>query len=176
MGDAEKTPWYLRKEVWIFEGVTAAVLAGLLLYSCSKRPEKPFVGGLEVVVAQEHYDRGCYLLNKEDYTGAIEAFMKAKKSKKFEDSASMYVLLGNALYKNRNVDEAMKVLREGAKKFPMDAAVHRSLGYVLELEGDYNGAAEAYSKVLELKPEEENTKKRLERCLLRESDYAGIEI
>lgn len=124
--------------------------------------------------AQKYYDMGCDFLLKELFGKAIIAFKKAVKindlfAEAYKGLAEAYLGKGNEETYARYMHKASEVFAqfdrmEDAKiafievlKFEKDIPnPYNSLGVRLRKQGDYKGATHAYTRALELTPEDEN--------------------
>lgn len=111
--------------------------------------------------------RGLFLACKKEKGGALEASFQ-------EDQAKVLIAQGNEL-EERSFHDALMLYRQAIALAPEYAQGYLHLGGVLAVTGDREGAREAYSKFLQLDPNNPFAYYNLSRISYEDQDYEEVE-
>lgn len=131
---------------WCFR--TAAVLAFWLL-QCM-----PAAEASKPVDWDKLLEKGYHQLAVANNREAAEIF--ATKVKKYPQSGACHTALGRAYKKLGKISECKTEFRSATETEPSFADGWYELGAVLESDHDYSGAANAFERYLQLKPDSAN--------------------
>lgn len=108
--------------------------------------------------AEAHYNMGVALASlgqteesERHYRKAIE--LQERVIQKKSEYSGAHVNLGNALRSRGKIEEAAKHFREAVVMDPNNASAQYNLGVSLHQSGDLDGAARAYGRALEARPD-----------------------
>ncbi len=95
--------------------------------------------------------KGFALFNLQRFEPALAIFLSLEQ--KGESSLELTISLSETLFYLQRFDECEKILRDGMKKFPKEAALWYSLGGIHAEKKDWDGARQMYSEALLRNPE-----------------------
>jgi len=107
----------------------------------------------------EHYELGSVFLRKKLYVKAIAEFQKAIKAGG-ENMAEVYNAIGFAYFAQQQYDLAIKNYKEAYELQPNYVFALNNLGHAYEKKKLIPQAIDAYTKVLEIAPDNETAKRR----------------
>jgi len=108
----------------------------------------------------------------------LVAGVKHSRKKQFEDaiitfrnllkiepgSKNIYLLLGNAYFKNGMMTEALSVYEQYKKKYPGESIAHENLALIYEKKGIYQSALKEWKAALDLNHDRPDIKRKIEQA------------
>ncbi|MCI4662334.1 MAG: tetratricopeptide repeat protein [Neomegalonema sp.] len=101
-------------------------------------------------LAARHLDRAHQAVLNAQWRTAVDHFDKALGW--HHDDPAHWVAYGHALTQTKQVDKAMRAYQIALKLNPNDAHVHRHLGALRRMQGDYAGAIWSLRRAQQLAP------------------------
>ncbi len=108
---------------------------------------------------QGHLQRGHRYLDSGQVDAAVWELEAAIRE--FPDAAELYANLAVAYYQQSRWAEAVRMLETAVRLQPDYVDAHYSLGVLREATGDRRGAIAAWERVLQIRPEHAETRRRL---------------
>jgi len=105
---------------------------------------------------------GVKQYRKKQYEDAIIAFRNLLKIE--PGSKSIYLLLGNAYFKNDMITDALSVYEQYKRKYPGESIAHENLGLINEKKGVYQLAIKEWKAALDLNHDRPDIKKKIEQA------------
>lgn len=106
---------------------------------------------IDRTIAGAHLDLGLLLLDKHRYSEAIQSLTEAIRLA--PDMAQAFVGMGRALSESGKPEEGLAAFRKGVELDPNLSAAHFGLAAALATRGDYRGAADEYTRSLNIEPD-----------------------
>jgi len=108
-----------------------------------------------LVAGVKHY-------RKKQFEDAIITFLNLLKIK--PDSKNIYLLLGNAYFKNGMMSEALSVYEQYKKKYPGESIAHENLALIYEKKDVYQSALKEWKAALDLNHDRPDIKRKIEQA------------
>jgi len=117
----------------------------------------------------ESHEKGLYhwqlvgvrAYKEKDYPTAISAFTKViELSPEYKDG---YELLGNAYFRNKQLEKALHIYEKAKLQFPPSATIHENLGLIYAKSGVFSLALREWKALLALQPERIDISKKINR-------------
>jgi len=108
-----------------------------------------------LVAGVKHY-------RKKQFEDAIITFRNLLKIE--PGSKNIYLLLGNAYFKNGMVTEALSVYEQYKKKYPGESIAHENLALIYEKKGVYQSALKEWQAALDLNHDRPDIKRNIEQA------------
>ena len=105
---------------------------------------------------------GVKYYRKKQYEDAIIAFRNLLKIE--PDSQNIYLLLGNAYFKNNMMNDALSVYEQYKKKYPGESIVHENLALIYEKKSVYQLARKEWKLALDLNDDRPDIKRKIEKA------------
>jgi len=99
---------------------------------------------------------------KKQYEDAIIAFRNLLKIE--PDSKNIYLLLGNAYFKNNMMIDALSVYEQYKKKYPGESIAHENMALIYEKQGIYQLALKEWQVALDLNDDRPDIKRKIEQA------------
>jgi len=80
------------------------------------------------------------------------------------DSKNIYLLLGNAYFKNGMMSEALSVYEQYKKKYPGESIAHENLALIYEKKDDYQSALKEWKTAFDLNHDRPDIKRKIEQA------------
>ncbi|MCH7755309.1 tetratricopeptide repeat protein, partial [candidate division KSB1 bacterium] len=108
-----------------------------------------------LVAGVKHYQ-------KKQFEDAIITFRNLLKIE--PDSKNIYLLLGNAYFKNGMMTEALSVYEQYKKKYPGESIAHENLALIYEKKDVYQSALKEWKAALDLNHDRPDIKRKIEQA------------
>lgn len=105
---------------------------------------------------------GVKYYRKKQYEDAIIAFRNLLKIE--PDSKNIYLLLGNAYFKNDMMNDALTVYEQYMKKYPGESIAHENMAQIYEKKSVYQLALKEWKSALDLNDDRPDIKGKIEKA------------